>query len=96
MRRMTVVAGAAVLAVWSAGAWAAKPCDELKGEIDAKLQAKGVKNYTLDVVATDAVKDQKVVGSCEAGSKKIVYAREAAAPNGENPAPKTDSAAPAT
>lgn len=96
MRRMTVMAGAAVLAVWSAGAWASKPCDELKGEIDAKLQAKGVKNYTLDIVAADAVKDQKVVGSCEAGSKKIVYARESAMPAGDSAAPKADKPAPTT
>jgi len=63
------------LTLMSTAAWAAKPCDELKGEIDAKLQAKGVKGYSLDVVAADAVKDQKVVGSCEGGAKKIVYAR---------------------
>jgi hypothetical protein len=89
MRSINVVAGAAVLAMVSASAWAAKPCDELKSEIDAKLQAKGVKSYTLEVVAADAVKDQKVVGSCEAGAKKIVYSRDSAAP-------KPDSAAPAT
>jgi len=67
------------LALLSTAAWAAKPCDELKGEIDAKLQAKGAKGYSLDVVAVDAVKDQKVVGSCEGGTKKIVYARNAPA-----------------
>jgi len=54
-------------------AHAAKSCDELKSEIDAKLQAKGVKNYTLEIVAADAVKDEKVVGSCEGGTKKITY-----------------------
>ncbi len=89
MRRINVVAGAAILALLSASAWAAKPCEELKSEIDAKLQAKGVKSYTLEVVAADAVKDQKVVGSCEAGSKKIVYSRESAAPKAESAAPAT-------
>jgi hypothetical protein len=52
-----------------------KPCEELKGEIAAKLDAKGVKNYELNIVANDEVSDQKVVGSCEGGSKKIVYKR---------------------
>jgi len=94
MRRMTVMVGAAVLTVWSAGAWAAKPCDELKGEIDAKLEAKGVKNYTLEIVATDAVKDQTVVGSCEAGSKKIIYTRAGSTPASDAAAPKADVAAP--
>jgi hypothetical protein len=66
-----------VLILLSVPAWAQKPCDELKGEIDAKLQAKGVKGYSLDVVASDQVKEQKVVGSCEGGSKKIIYTRGA-------------------
>ncbi len=79
---------AAALSLISATAFAAKPCDELKSEIDAKLQSKGVKDYTLDVVAADAVKDQKVIGSCEAGSKKIVYSHGApAASPSPTPAP---------
>lgn len=54
-----------------------KNCDELKKEIADKLDAKGVKNYTLDIVGKDDVKDgMKVVGSCEAGTKKIIYTRK--------------------
>jgi hypothetical protein len=53
-----------------------KSCEDLKSEIAAKLDAKGVKNYTLDVVAADQVKDQQVVGTCEGGAKRIVYARK--------------------
>ena len=48
---------------------------ELKSEIAAKLDAKGVKNYTLNIVAAEEVKDQKVVGSCDGGTKRIVYSR---------------------
>ena len=55
---------------------AGKPCEELKSEIDAKLKDKKVEGYTLEVVANDDVKDQTVVGSCEGGTKKIVYKRE--------------------
>ena len=54
-------------------ALAAKSCDELKNEIEAKLKAKNVQSYSLEVVARADVKEQKVVGSCEAGNKKIVY-----------------------
>ncbi len=52
-----------------------KPCEELKTEIIAKLDAKGVKDSAsrLAIVPTEEVKDQKVVGSCEAGKKKITY-----------------------
>lgn len=53
-----------------------KPCEELKAEIDAKLKEKGVKGYALEIVTTDIIKDQKVVGSCEGGKKKIVYTRK--------------------
>jgi len=59
-----------------APAFAEKNCEELKSEITAKLEAKGVQSYTLDIIATEEVGDQKVVGSCEAGKKKIVYKRD--------------------
>jgi hypothetical protein len=54
-----------------------KACESLKTEIAAKLDAKGVKNYTLTIVVVSEVKDgDRVVGSCDAGSKRIVYVRE--------------------
>jgi hypothetical protein len=67
------------LALGLSSVWAqVKPCEELKTEIAAKIEANGVKNYTLEIVASDAavVGDGKVVGSCEGGTKKIVYTRK--------------------
>ena len=61
-------------------AQAAKPCEELKSEIATKLDAKGVKSYSLEIVAKDQDTDGKVVGGCEGGTKKIVYRRTATAP----------------
>ena len=53
---------------------APKPCDELKAEIEAKIQAQGVTSYTLEIVTNDEVHDENmVVGSCENGTKKIIY-----------------------
>lgn len=54
-----------------------KDCGELKSEIEAKIKANGVKEFTLDIVANEEVKegDGKVVGSCDGGTKKIVYKR---------------------
>ena len=53
-----------------------KACEELKTEITAKLDAKGVKNYTLTVVDAKEVKDSdKVVGSCDGNTKRILYTR---------------------
>ena len=52
-----------------------KPCEELKSEIEAKIQANGVESYTLGIVPNEDVKDEKVVGSCDGGTKKITYQR---------------------
>ena len=52
-----------------------KPCEELKAEIEAKIQANGVETYTLGIVPSEDVKDEKVVGSCDGGTKKITYKR---------------------
>jgi hypothetical protein len=53
---------------------APKPCEELKAEIEAKIQASGVTSYTLEIVTNDEVHDQNmVVGSCENGTRKIIY-----------------------
>lgn len=71
---------AAVLFVPACGYAQAKPCEELKTEIAAKLDAKGVKGYSLEIVAKDQdAGDGKAVGNCEGGTKKIVYKKGAAA-----------------
>lgn len=52
-----------------------KACEELKAEIAAKLDAKGVKAYSLEILSADAAGDGKEVARCEGGTKKIVYTR---------------------
>src|SRR6187397_1347945 len=54
----------------------ARDCNEVKAEIDAKIKAKGVMNYVLQIVNGPDVKDGQIVGNCEVGAKKIVYFRE--------------------
>ncbi|MFJ4345033.1 DUF1161 domain-containing protein [Pseudomonas sp. NPDC089401] len=72
MKKLVLAVGLMMLA---GGAMAAgKPCEELKAEIAAKLDAKGVKGYTLEIVKKGDPAG-KVVGTCEAGSKEIVYRR---------------------
>lgn len=53
---------------------AGKPCEELKSEIAAKLDAKGVQHYSLEVV-DKGTSTGNVVGTCEAGTKQIIYKR---------------------
>lgn len=52
-----------------------KACEELKAEIAAKLDARGVSNYSLEIVDKGAAAGGKVVGTCEKGTKEIVYKR---------------------
>lgn len=73
MKRLMLAVG--LLSLAGTAAAAGKSCEELKSEIDAKLQAKGVASYTLDVVEKGSATDQQVVGSCEGGTKEIVYKR---------------------
>lgn len=56
-------------------AQAVQSCDELKTKIATKLDGKGVKAYTLEIVAADYAGDAKVVGNCEGGKKKLTYVR---------------------
>ena len=85
---MKLLATTAVLLFVSVSAYAQGPksCDELKTEIAAKLDAKGVKGYTLDIVAKDKDAEGKVVGTCDGGTKKIIYTKSAA-PAKETPKP---------
>ena len=72
---IALIAAALTLAASSSFA-AGKACEELKTEIAAKLDAKKIAGYTLDIVAADKAGDAKVVGSCEGGAKKITYAKK--------------------
>ena len=67
----------AVMVLGLAGAASAqsmrKPCDELKAEIDAKIKKNGVEKFSLELVDADKSAEGKVVGTCDGGTKKIVY-----------------------
>lgn len=73
MRQTLLIAG--VLALAATPAVAGKSCDELKAEIAAKIEKKGVKAYTLDAVKKGDEGDRRVVGTCDGGAKVIVYKR---------------------
>ncbi|MCI5148383.1 MAG: DUF1161 domain-containing protein [Candidatus Electrothrix sp. MAN1_4] len=57
-----------------------KPCGELKAEIEAKIEANGVQSYVVTIVGNEEIEnrtavDGKIVGSCEGGTKKILYTK---------------------
>jgi hypothetical protein len=65
------------------------PCEKLQARVDAKLQEKGIQSYTLEVVpieipgnsaasgvpATTKVIKGKEVGTCDGGTKRLIYTR---------------------
>ena len=76
MKRI-ISAGVIGLSLLSFPAFAQKKsCEELKSEIAAKLDAKGVKNYELNIVTAEEVKGETVVGTCDGGTKRITYTRK--------------------
>lgn len=67
------------LALWLVAAGplqaASKPCEELKQEIAAKLEARGVHEYQLEITRPGGANGWTVVGACEGGSREILYRR---------------------
>jgi hypothetical protein len=74
-----IIVAVLVLGISGAALAQRKSCEDLKGEIEAKIKKNGVDKFTLDIVdaekADEAAKDGKVVGSCDGGTKRIVYKR---------------------
>lgn len=65
-------------------------CEDVKAKIDAKLQAKGITSYSLEIVPADSSKGAapaasgvaapqaaggKIVGNCDNETKNIIYTR---------------------
>jgi hypothetical protein len=48
-------------------------CGAIRAQIEAKIHKSGVASFTLQVVDADAKLAGKVVGTCDLGTKKIVY-----------------------
>ena len=70
-----VIVAALVLGLSTTAYAQKKDCNELKTEIEAKIKKNGVENFTLAIVEKDAQAEGKVVGTCDGGTKKIVYKR---------------------
>jgi formylglycine-generating enzyme required for sulfatase activity len=102
MTRLLALIGVAISCV---PAVAMATCEELKQRIADGMTAGGVTGFQLEIVAADQVDTRKVVGICEARTKKILYSKTlttgtspaTAAPQGppREAAAKTGTAAPA-
>ncbi|WP_038211595.1 DUF1161 domain-containing protein [Xenophilus azovorans] len=55
-------------------------CEELRASIEARIASAGVSRFSVTVLPMDAATEARVVGTCELGSRKIVYVREPSQP----------------
>ena len=91
--KMWTVSAAVLLVSASAMAQSAptarKSCDDLKAEIGKKLDAKNVVGYSLDVIDKGKEShDAKIIGSCDGGTKSIVYSKSDQQPKASEEAKK--------
>lgn len=59
---------------------APKNCEELKKEIEIKIQAKAIPSYTLEIITRKEAKEHDsamIVGKCDNGKKRILYQKNA-------------------
>ncbi|PIF77175.1 uncharacterized protein DUF1161 [Variovorax sp. 54] len=86
LRLLAVAAAASTLLVAAGSAHAQSNCDTLRAEIEAKIAASGVTNFSVVTVDAAATASGQVVGSCDLGTKKIVYQREGGTASPATPA----------
>lgn len=68
-----------IAALWLPAAALAQgsACDQLKATLAARIEATGVRGYSLEAVpaATPVPAGAKAIGNCESGARKILYRR---------------------
>lgn len=67
-------------------------CPDVKNGIDAKLKAKGLHHYSLDVVSAGDQGSARIVGQCNRGKSVIVYSRGAGSTKVASPQPPVTAA----
>ncbi|QNK65408.1 DUF1161 domain-containing protein [Variovorax sp. PAMC26660] len=67
---------AVALAALAGAAHSAENCEDLRARIESSIAAAGVTRFTVTVVDANASANGQTVGSCELGSKKVMYERD--------------------
>lgn len=75
----------ATAATAATAASGAEDCEALRARIEAKIAAAGVLRFAVVAIDAAAPVEGQVVGSCELGSKKIVYQHERGPESGALP-----------
>jgi len=90
--RLAMLPAVLALAGAAGTAHAAEDCEALRTRIEQKIAASGVARFTVTVVDANAPANGQVVGSCELGTKKVVYLKDAGAAPAPAPASTPASA----
>jgi len=72
---------------FAGAAHGAENCEALRAQIESKISAAGVTRFAVLIVDANAPAAGQVVGSCELGTRKIVYQREDGPAPGAAPVP---------
>lgn len=92
---LAMLPAALALAGAAGTAHGAEDCEALRTRVESKIAAAGVARFTVTVIDANASANGQVVGSCELGSKKVVYLKDAGSGPGSAPAvPPTSSGEP--
>lgn len=83
-----------LMLAFAGAAHGAEDCEALRTRIEQKIAASGVARFTVTVVDANASADGQVVGSCELGTKKVVYLKDAGGAPAPAPASIPASSAP--
>lgn len=62
-----------------AGSALALSCDELRATVEAKIRAKGVSAFSVEIVDAGVTRAGQNVGTCERGARKLIYVQGAGA-----------------
>jgi hypothetical protein len=77
MSPLSRISFASLVLVLASSASAAGNCEALQSQIDAKIREAGVVRFTLTTVDAAQPASGKVVGTCDLGTKKIIYEQQA-------------------
>ena len=59
-------------------------CEDLRAEVESRIRSTGTSQFIVAIVDTAASVPGKIVGTCNRGSKKLVYTQAPPAPTGTN------------
>jgi hypothetical protein len=67
-------------------------CEDLRAEVESKIRSTGVAEFTISIVEASASAPGRIVGTCDQGSRKLLYTQAKStvagtkAPAGPSPA----------